>query len=119
MILSCGAVNRPWPRRFAGTCNAYSGSAISQLRRITTRSARSLNLRWPYHATVMKTLDRIRRKTVFMMCESRLRLRRGPCEAASGQRLLRDHDLRLGPLLRDDGVAQLAAVNLAHLVLHV
>jgi hypothetical protein len=41
----------------AGTARQYSMKAIDQLTVTTTQSGRSVNLRCPYQATVMKTLD--------------------------------------------------------------
>lgn len=43
--------------RLAGTCSAYSGSAISQLTAITVSSGAALNFRWPYQAKVMNTFE--------------------------------------------------------------
>src|SRR5438105_275338 len=45
--------------RLAGTCSRYSNSAMPQLTRATTYHVEpSLkNFRWPYQASVMKTLD--------------------------------------------------------------
>src|SRR5512138_1664603 len=45
--------------RFAGTAKQYSMKAIPQLARITISSGAVLNLRCPYQANVMKTLDAI------------------------------------------------------------
>src|SRR6185295_8167386 len=57
MVLSCAAVYTALPHRLAGTASQYSKKAIPQLARTTTGSALSLNLRWPYQAKVMKTLE--------------------------------------------------------------
>jgi len=39
---------------------------MDQLMRITFHRDESLYLRWPYHATVIKTFDTVRRATVFI-----------------------------------------------------
>src|SRR4051812_11788311 len=68
MILSCGAENCAWPSRFAGTCSAYSGSAINQLTRITPHIAADLyfELKCPYQAIVMNMLEHNSSSTVRM-----------------------------------------------------
>src|SRR3954452_12143518 len=47
--------------RLAGTAKQYSISAMPQLARMTSHSGRSVNLRWPYQANVMKTFEATRR----------------------------------------------------------
>src|SRR5690349_12375327 len=48
--------------RLAGTANQYSTSAIPQLAITATHIAACGNLRWPYQATVIKTLEPISRR---------------------------------------------------------
>src|SRR5688500_7059364 len=66
MIFSWNAVHVALPIRFAGTWGQYSGSAISQLTRITFHRSTCLYFRCPYHAAVMKTLLATRSATVAM-----------------------------------------------------
>src|SRR4051794_35235078 len=63
-IFNWVALNCPYPSRLAGTWKAYSGSAISQLTRITAQSGNPRNRRCPYHATVMNTFEQTRSKMV-------------------------------------------------------
>src|SRR5947209_1435988 len=60
IIFSCVAEYTAFPQRFAGTCRQYSKKAIPQLTKITSQIGRSLYLRWPYHAMVIKMLEQIR-----------------------------------------------------------
>ena len=61
---------RDVPILFAGTCNMYSKSAIPQLIKMIATSGRlslhfmSLNFKCPYHASVMKALESVRRRMV-------------------------------------------------------
>ena len=65
MILSCASENCVAPIRFAGTCNKYSNSAMPQLISAATHHGLLARFfRWPYHATVMKTLERTRSPVV-------------------------------------------------------
>src|ERR1700732_677467 len=57
MVLSWAAVYTALPQRLAGTASQYSKNAMPQLATIASGSQLSLNLRWPYHAKVMKTLE--------------------------------------------------------------
>src|SRR3954447_15093844 len=57
MVLSWAAEYTALPQRLAGTASQYSKNAIPQLARITSTSELSLNLRWPYQAKVMNTLE--------------------------------------------------------------
>src|ERR1700730_1717875 len=57
MVLSCAAVYTALPQRLAGTPSQYSKNAMPQLTMMTSGSETSLNLRWPYQANVMKTLE--------------------------------------------------------------
>ena len=64
---NCSKLNGPplpaYPIRLAGTWKTYSKRAIDQLTRITAirpyfvNMLQSLNLRWPYQANVIKTLE--------------------------------------------------------------
>lgn len=60
------------PIRLAGIMNEYSNKAMPHDMRMTKYSGQSLdegtisiNLSWPYHAKVMKTLDTISRRMVY------------------------------------------------------
>lgn len=55
MPLSCRA-NTPRGPRLPGTCSQYSKKAMPQLTRTSVISGPDFNFRWPYQATVMKTL---------------------------------------------------------------
>src|SRR5664279_57175 len=57
MVLSSAAESTACPQRLAGTAKQYSKKAMPQLARITSHSGRSVNLRCPYQANVMKTLE--------------------------------------------------------------
>src|SRR5688572_26071449 len=57
MVLSSAAVWTALPQRLAGTASQYSKNAIPQLASTTSGSQLALNLRWPYHAKVMKMLE--------------------------------------------------------------
>src|SRR5580765_1372087 len=57
MVLSCAVEYTSLPQRVAGTASQYSKNAMPQLAMITNGSAYPLNLKWPYHAKVMKTLE--------------------------------------------------------------
>src|ERR1700709_493028 len=57
MVLSCAALYTALPQRLAGTASQYSKKAIPQLTSTASGSQLSLNLRWPYQAKVMKTLE--------------------------------------------------------------
>ncbi len=58
VTFSCASESTPYPMRFAGTCSAYSASAISQLTRIATTSGAVRKVeRCPYQAIVMKMLE--------------------------------------------------------------
>src|SRR4030081_3164210 len=57
MVLSCAAVYTALPQRLAGTASQYSKNAMPQLTMMASGSQLSLNLRWPYQAKVMKTLE--------------------------------------------------------------
>ena len=57
-----GELTVPW--RFAGTCNAYSGNAMSKLTRITDHNATCLYLKWPNHAIVMNAFEPMSSKTM-------------------------------------------------------
>src|SRR5215472_7654201 len=70
MILSCVALKYPYPIRLAGTWKAYSGSAISQLTRITLQSGNPRNRRWPYQAMVMNVFEQMSSRTVHMRGDS-------------------------------------------------
>src|SRR5438128_7558109 len=52
--------------RLAGTWKQYSRKAINQLTPMAAHIARSLYFKWPYQAKVMKMLEMIRRKAVFI-----------------------------------------------------
>ncbi len=66
MVLSCAAEKTPCPIRLAGTWKQYSAKAISQLIKMTKNSGFSLNLRWPYHAKVMKRFEIVSSNIVFI-----------------------------------------------------
>lgn len=60
------------PIRLAGIMNEYSNKAMPHDMRMTKKSGQSLdvgtisiNLSWPYHAKVMKTLDTISKRMVY------------------------------------------------------
>src|SRR5580704_4559599 len=57
MVLSCAAEYTALPQRLAGTASQYSKKAMPQLTSTASGSQLSLNLRWPYHANVMKILE--------------------------------------------------------------
>ena len=61
MVLSCAAVNVPWPMRLAGTWKQYSAKTISQLTRMASMSGVFLYFKCPYHAKVIKMLEIIRK----------------------------------------------------------
>src|SRR6266853_4589953 len=52
--------------RFAGTWKQYSAKAMSQLMRMTLNSGAWRYFRCPYHAKVMKMLERVRSRIVVM-----------------------------------------------------
>src|SRR5580658_3669592 len=52
--------------RLAGTWKQYSAKAMSQLMRMTLKSGACRYFRWPYHAKVMKMLERVRSRIVVM-----------------------------------------------------
>src|SRR5438105_3323895 len=56
--------------RFAGTWKQYSTKAISQLTTMAATSGDRRYLRWPYQAMVIKILEQIRSRTVFIRNES-------------------------------------------------
>src|ERR1051326_2196975 len=105
MIFNCGAVNCRGPHRLAGTCSAYSGSAISQLTTTTKTRGFSLNRKCPYQATVMNRFERVSRITV---------------RTEHSQLFPRiNHNLRVLLHVRHDRLAQLVAIDLADLVFDV
>src|SRR3954470_21674384 len=57
MVFSWAAEYTALPQRLAGTASQYSKKAMPQLARVTSTSELCLNLRWPYQAKVMKTLE--------------------------------------------------------------
>src|SRR5216683_2924787 len=57
MVLSYAAEYTALPRRLAGTASQYSKNAMPQLTSTASGSQLALNLRWPYQAKVMKTLE--------------------------------------------------------------
>jgi hypothetical protein len=64
--------------RFAGTWKQYSNSAIPQLTSTTAHSGAALSrgeARWPYHANVMNTFERINSRTVRTALAERRRRR--------------------------------------------
>ena len=72
IIFNCVAESWPAPIRLAGTCNAYSGKAISQLTRMANGSQALRYFKWPYQATVMKVFEQIKSAIVFTTMPSRI-----------------------------------------------
>ena len=59
-IFICVTLITPLPMRLAGTMKQYSRNAKPQLAMIASHSGLPLNLRWPYQARFMKTLEMVR-----------------------------------------------------------
>src|SRR6478752_4179690 len=57
MLLSSAGEYTALPILFAGTMKQYSTKAMPQLTTITKNIGDVLNLRWPYHARVMKMFE--------------------------------------------------------------
>src|SRR6266487_2331776 len=66
MTLSCTSVKRDEPMRLAGTWKRYSKKARAQLASIAIQSGACLTFRCPYHASVMKIFDMMRRSAVII-----------------------------------------------------
>src|SRR5215831_133400 len=72
IVLSCAVENSYEPMRFAGTWKQYSANAITQLTTMTLKSGASRCRRWPYHANVMKILERVSKRMVVIFLVDRL-----------------------------------------------
>jgi hypothetical protein len=64
IVLSCAALNVWMPIRLAGTWKQYSKKAIPQLMSVTFHSCTFWYFKWPYHAKVIKILERIKNTMV-------------------------------------------------------
>src|ERR1700745_856678 len=58
IVLSCAALKVWLPIRLAGTWKQYSKKAISQLTSVSFHSGTFWYFKWPYHAAVMKMLEK-------------------------------------------------------------
>src|ERR1041385_3038064 len=64
IVLSCAALNVWMPMRLAGTSKQYSKKAIPQLMSVTFHNGTFWYFKWPYHAKVIKILERIKNTMV-------------------------------------------------------